>query len=211
MCPNHRNLCSLKYSSIFSTPIISQIISLLMPCLSVLPHIMRSILISVVCNFLSSSFLKANSRHHSIRHFLHNFYTCFLALVTPLFYTVLLLYLLTSAIHIIAVLLLALLLQSWEHAQDTRILSLFLTSSSSVIFSSTSVLSLKSEHFLHTKFTTLVKHFLILFASICYIWCSCYISCMHATSTTSLHNRYLHTFCNADAVYWSGNYVVFIA
>ena len=52
---NHHNLCSLKNSSIFFTSVISRIVSLLKLSLSVLPHIMQSILISVVCNFLSSS------------------------------------------------------------------------------------------------------------------------------------------------------------
>ena len=59
ICPNHRNLCSLKNSFIFSTPIISRIISLLIPSHSVLPQNIRSILILAVCNFLSSSFFKA--------------------------------------------------------------------------------------------------------------------------------------------------------
>ena len=59
MSLNYRNLCSLKNSFIFSTPFISQIVSLLLPSHSVLPQIVRSILISAVCNFLSSSFFKA--------------------------------------------------------------------------------------------------------------------------------------------------------
>ena len=55
--------------------------------LSVLPLTIRSILILVVSNFLSSSLFKVqHSRYHNVRHFLYNFYTCFLAvLVTRLF------------------------------------------------------------------------------------------------------------------------------
>ena len=56
-CPSYRKLCS-HMNSIFSMPVISWIVWLLMPSLSVFPHIMHTILISVVYNFLLS-FLKA--------------------------------------------------------------------------------------------------------------------------------------------------------
>ena len=54
MCTNHRNLCSLKNSFIFSTLVISRIILLLTTSLSVLPPIICNIFISVYSLQLSN-------------------------------------------------------------------------------------------------------------------------------------------------------------
>ena len=55
---NHCNLCSLSNSSIICTPVISRIVSLLMPSLNAFPQIICNILISVVNNFFSSFFFQ---------------------------------------------------------------------------------------------------------------------------------------------------------
>ena len=47
-CPIHRNLCSLRNSSNFSTLVISRIFLLFIISFKVFPHIIRKILISVV-------------------------------------------------------------------------------------------------------------------------------------------------------------------
>ena len=91
MCPNHRNLCFFKNFFNFSLVVISRIVSIIMLSLSLLPHIIRSILIFVYSLQPSLIFLlfKPNNQHHSKRHFLQNYHTCFLsASVTRLFYTV---------------------------------------------------------------------------------------------------------------------------
>ena len=84
--PSHNNLCYLK-NLVLACHILNCFIT---DAISyALPQIICHIFISVVCNFLSSSFLKAQHsavQHPNTKHFSHNFYTSFLsASVTKLF------------------------------------------------------------------------------------------------------------------------------
>ena len=184
MCPIHCNLCFLKKnSSIFSTPVISQIVSLFIPSLSVLSYAIRSILILVVCNFHLS--LQTNSQHHNVWHFLHNFYACFLssfndrtflhstlAISLKFFYP----HFITASCTFLP--------ELRTSPRYKNFAAFSVTSPSSFTFLSTLVLSVKPEHFFHTKSTYYLGQALFYYMA----------SFIHPTATSNAYNEVSSTF-----------------